>query len=312
MADRNPDGGKRLSEEAFLRAVLAGYPDRVAKRREPGSPRVVLASGHGAVLARESGVRSGEFLVAVEVRAGQRGDASEARIGVASLVRREWLSPTGTRTIHQLDPQLGVVRAFARDMYDELTLAERQVEPDAAEAARLLADAKLSRGLTDEEQRLIRRLRFAGFEVDVHALVRAAAVGCRALADVDLARRVSPDHARQLDRLAPDRLALPSGRSARLEYRDDGTVRAAAKLQELFGMAETPRIGPRAEPVSLELLAPNGRPVQVTRDLRSFWNTTYSAVRRELRGRYPKPPWPEDPWTATPTARTKKREGSRP
>jgi ATP-dependent helicase HrpB len=81
-------------------------------------------------------------------------------------------------------------------------------------------------------------------------------------------------------------------------------VSAAVKLQELFGLADTPRIGPRAEPVRFALLAPNGRPVQVTRDLRSFWDRTYPAVRKELRGRYPRHPWPEDPWRAQPTHRT--------
>jgi ATP-dependent helicase HrpB len=80
------------------------------------------------------------------------------------------------------------------------------------------------------------------------------------------------------------------------------------KLQELFGLAETPRIGKRREPVVLSLLAPNGRPVQVTRDLRSFWSRTYQEVRKELRARYPKHPWPEDPWTAAPTAKTEKRK----
>jgi ATP-dependent helicase HrpB len=79
------------------------------------------------------------------------------------------------------------------------------------------------------------------------------------------------------------------------------------KLQELFGLAESPRIGPRGQPVVFELLAPNGRPVQTTRDLRSFWDTTYQDVRKELRGRYPRHPWPDDPWTARPTARAKPR-----
>jgi len=100
---------------------------------------------------------------------------------------------------------------------------------------------------------------------------------------------------------------VPSGRSARLEYREDGTVYAAVKLQELFGLAETPRLGPARQPVVIELLAPNGRPVQTTTDLRSFWERTYPEVRKELRGRYPKHPWPEDPWTATPTHRTTRR-----
>jgi ATP-dependent helicase HrpB len=90
-------------------------------------------------------------------------------------------------------------------------------------------------------------------------------------------------------------------------YRDDGSVTAAVKLQELFGLAESPRIGPRQEPVLFELLAPNGRSVQTTRDLRNFWATTYQEVRKEFRGRYPKHPWPEDPWRATPTSRAKQR-----
>ncbi len=102
-------------------------------------------------------------------------------------------------------------------------------------------------------------------------------------------------------------LPVPSGRSARLTYNDDGTVTAAVKLQELFGLADTPRLGPNHEPVIFELLAPNGRPVQTTRDLRSFWTRTYPEVRKELRGRYPKHPWPEDPWTATPTHKTTRR-----
>jgi len=77
----------------------------------------------------------------------------------------------------------------------------------------------------------------------------------------------------------------------------------------MFGLADTPRIGPRAVPVLLELRAPNGRAVQVTSDLRSFWERTYPEVRRELRGRYPRHPWPEDPWSAVPTARTTRRTG---
>jgi ATP-dependent helicase HrpB len=92
-----------------------------------------------------------------------------------------------------------------------------------------------------------------------------------------------------------------------LEYADDGTVSASVKLQELFGLPDTPRVGRRREPVLLSLLAPNGRPVQLTRDLRSFWDRTYPEVRKELRGRYPKHPWPEDPWSAAPTRKLKPR-----
>ena len=102
---------------------------------------------------------------------------------------------------------------------------------------------------------------------------------------------------------------MPSGRSAPLTYNDDGTVTASVKLQELFGLADTPTLGPHAVPVTFSLLAPNGRPVQTTRDLRSFWQRTYPEVRKELRGRYPRHPWPDDPWTATATHRTTRALG---
>ena len=102
-------------------------------------------------------------------------------------------------------------------------------------------------------------------------------------------------------------LKAPSGRTHRLDYGADGSVSLSIKLQELFGLADTPLIGTRREPLLVHLLAPSGRPVQTTRDLRSFWNTTSREVRKELRARYPKHPWPEDPWTAVPTARTTKR-----
>ena len=137
--------------------------------------------------------------------------------------------------------------------------------------------------------------------------MRAAAYGVRSLDEVRLEGALPPDVARALDRDAPESLLVPSGRHVALEYNEDGSVSASVKLQELFGLAETPRVGRQREAVVLALLAPNGRPVQLTRDLRSFWDRTYPEVRKELRGRYPKHPWPEDPWTATPTGKTTKK-----
>jgi ATP-dependent helicase HrpB len=150
-------------------------------------------------------------------------------------------------------------------------------------------------------------MRFAGLTLDPEAVLRAAVRGRARIQDVRLEDGL--DHAGRLDlaKRAPATLRVPSGRDVALNYDEHGLVTAAVKLQELFGLADSPRIGPRQEPVVFLLLAPNGRPVQTTRDLRNFWNTTYHDVRRELRGRYPKHPWPDDPWTATPTARTRRR-----
>lgn len=295
-----------------------------------------MSSGAGAVVAPESGVIEGEFLVAIDVhapratgmdtrsrligadlRVGPRrplppnqkapADPNEARIRLATRVEREWLTPTSTEIVHRFDRASGIVKAVEIDRYDALVLAERPVAADPDIAAPLLADAWLERGPRDADREWLRRLRFAGREVDVPELVRQAARSVRSLDAIQLERALPPDVMRALDRDAPETITVPSGRSVKLEYADDGSVSASVKLQELFGLAETPRVGPRKEPVLLALLAPNGRPVQMTRDLRSFWDRTYPEVRKELRGRYPKHPWPDDPWNATPTARAKRR-----
>ena len=304
----------RLSETDFLKAVLAGYPDRVAARREPRSSRVRLGSGTGAMVGSESGVVEGEFLVALDLQAvgrkpgGTAGPSREPMIRVASVVDRDWLQPNNVELVHRFDADTGTVKAVRVDRYDALVVAEHPERPDPVTAAALLAEAWRRRGPTADDTRLLRRLRFAGQqEVDLDMLLRTAAGDARSLSDVRLSRAL-PAHLRHaLDSHAPESLLVPTGRTVPLEYADDGSLSASVKLQELFGLGETPRIGPRKEPVLLTLLAPNGRPVQITRDLRSFWERTYPEVRKELRGRYPKHPWPEDPWTAPPTRRVKPR-----
>jgi ATP-dependent helicase HrpB len=231
VARRVPDYRDRIDDVALRRALLAGYPDRVAMRREPKSPRVLLSSGTGATLAREVDDGRGEFLAVLDIT----GDL----IRSAVPVEREWLKPTSRETL-QIDD-----RIVERSMYGSIVLHEQTIE------------------------------------------------------------RVAPPKPAPKKLPGPPSIALPSGRSAKLDYRDDGSIFASVKLQELFGLAETPKIN--GTPVTFELLAPNGRPVQITRDLRSFWNSGYQQVRKELRGRYPKHPWPEDPWTAQPTHRAKKR-----
>jgi ATP-dependent helicase HrpB len=301
-------GGREGADEALRRALLAGFPDRVARRREPLSSRLVLGTGQGAVLGRESGVRGGDLLLALDVAGVAAGTAGEAIVRSASRVERDWLSGVQTEIVHRFDEDAGAVRAFARDRYEGLVLGERSVPVDPERAAELLAQAIERRGLGPEAQALQRRLLVAGLEADLHAAVRAACRGRSGLPSLENPGQwLEPGVRARLDRLAPERLPLPSGRAAVLDYRDDGSIVAAAKLQELFGLAETPRVGPRQVPVVFELLAPNGRPVQTTRDLRSFWERTYPEVRKELRGRYPRHPWPDDPWTAEPTHRARKR-----
>ncbi len=297
-ADRAPN----IDDEGLCRALLAGFPDRVGRRREAGSRRVLLASGSGAELGRESGVES-EWLVALDVAEPPSG--GEARVYAASRIERDWLEATAAIIEHSLVDDR--IRALRVRWYEALRLTETPAAVDPATAADALAGHFLRRPFDETTSLLLRRLQFIGVDVDLPALVADAAAEARTLADIDVGAALPWELRQRLERDAPETIAVPSGRHATLDYREDGSVAASVKLQELFGLAETPRIGPRQEPVLLLLLAPNGRPVQTTRDLRSFWERTYPEVRKELRGRYPKHPWPDDPWTATPTARPTRR-----
>ena len=303
-------GDKRrthMSEIELRRALLTGYPDRVGKRR--AHDKVTLASGHGAIVGRESGVHDAEWLIALDVTAGRSGAATEAIIRVASRIEPEWLQPT-RNTVEQEINDAGVVKAREVDWYDDLVLAERPLGTNVDITAAVLAAAWLERGPDKHSRRLIERLKFAGLDIDVADFIFAAAANARRVQDIVFSEDQLPwDVRRRLAREAPAALTVPSGRSMPIEYASDGTVSVAVKLQELFGLGETPRIGPRQIPITLHLLAPNGNPVQTTRDLKGFWQRTYPEVRKELRGRYPKHPWPEDPWTAKPTHRTKRKSG---
>jgi ATP-dependent helicase HrpB len=296
----------RISEAELRRALLAGYPDRVAKRRS--ADRVTLATGHGAVMGRESGVTDAEWLVALDVTSLQRTGVTEAIVRLASRIEPEWLQPTFAEVRYELDRDSGAVKATEVDSYYELVLREHPVRPDEQRRAELLASAWSARAPDEASTRVLRRLAFAGLTLDLAETIAPISARARTLAEVTITEAdLSWETQQRLQRHAPERLTVPSGRHHLIEYAEDGTVTVSVKLQELFGVAETPTLGPNRVPVTFHLLAPNGRPVQTTRDLKSFWERTYPEVRKELRGRYPKHPWPDDPWTARATHRTKKR-----
>jgi ATP-dependent helicase HrpB len=297
-----------MGEDELRRALLTGYPDRVARRRSAN--KVTLATGHGAMVGRESGVHEGNFLIALDVASGKTTATTEAIVRVASRVEREWLTPTRSEVVTELDRESGTIKARAIDWYDNLILDERAVAVDDQSRAEQLAAAWLEQPPDEASARLLARLKFAGVPIDLRGVVTDIARGVRRLRDVVLTEEHLPwDVRQQLALQAPEQLSVPSGRATLIDYQPDGSVSVSVKLQELFGLAETPRLGPLRVPVTLNLLAPSGRPVQTTRDLKSFWERTYPEVRKELRGRYPKHPWPEDPWSAKPTHRTKRRSG---
>jgi len=314
-----------VGDTELRRALLAGYPDRVAKRRpqkaQAGSPgpqkaqraqnemKATLATGHGAVIGRESGAYDAEWLIALDVTSGRVSATTEALIRAASPIEPEWLTPTRSEVIHEFDAEAGTVKAREVDWYDAVALREHPIAPDDERRIELLTEAWLAREPDEKSRQILRRIAFAGLALDAGDLVEAAAQSARRLSDLTITEDTLPWDARQrLERQAPSSLIVPSGRSMPIEYGEDGAVSVSVKLQELFGLAETPRIGPSKTPITFHLLAPNGRPVQTTQDLRSFWERTYPEVKKELRGRYPKHPWPEDPWTAPATHRTKRRQ----
>jgi ATP-dependent helicase HrpB len=291
-------GPRALDDDGFRRAVLAGYPDRVARRRAAGSDTFLLASGTGARLSRDSGVHAAEFIVAVDVsaappRAG--APAADALIRLATGIEREWLRATAVETRHELDPATGVVRAERVEMYDAIALARHPAPCDPDAAGTLVIAEYLRRGPGDDDRLLLRRLAFAGLDASFEGLVREAGRHARALSEVRLESALPPAIARTLAEHAPATWRLPKGRQIRLEYRDDGGVAASVKIQDVFGLTQTPAIGPGRVPVTLSLLSPGGKPVQVTSDLAGFWARDYAAVRRELSRRYPKHRWPVDP-----------------
>jgi ATP-dependent helicase HrpB len=296
-----------ITDEALRHALFTGYADRLAKRRSGVHDRFLLASGHGAALAREAAGVDGEYIVALDVVAAEREGINESKIRSASRVEREWIHPTSTTIEHRFDAASGRARAARVERYDAIVLSETPVPVDALSAAALLAEAWLAREHDAATTQLLRRLRFAAIDVDLRALVSQAAASVRTAGDIDLAAQLPFDVKRSLADRAPASIVVPSGQTMALDYADDGTVSASVKLQELFGLAESPTVGTARVPITFHLLAPNGRSVQTTRDLRSFWERTYPDVRKELRGRYPKHPWPEDPWTAQPTHRTTRR-----
>ena len=307
LAGIDDDALPERERGSICAAVFAGYPDRLARRRSPGGSKLQVASGLGAELSPESGVRDPELLVAVELRASKRRSNRDALVRVASKVDADWIEPTHSETVHEIDSKTGKVRAYERRFYERMELDRSQVEVDPERAAHMLVDGMLEKGLGAETESSLLRLRFAGLAFDLEARLRQTCREQSGWFSFDPIATLAWDERRQLERRAPAFLEVPSGRKVRLNYVGPGEVHAEVKLQEMFGLAETPRVGNPAVPVTLRLLAPNGRPVQTTQDLRSFWDTTYAEVRRQLRGRYPKHSWPEDPWSATPTSKTKRK-----
>jgi len=330
LTDRKPGGDRDDRDDALLRALLAAYPDRVARRREPRSPRALMVGGRGVRLAEESAVLDAELFLCLDLAGGT---ASEALVRLASEVLPEWLPAERLQTAVELafDEARERVIAWKRTRYEDLVIGEAEVPATGEDAERVLAEAAAARpdralALDDPAVAgLLARLRWlAGwmpeldlptFEAaDLARLCLHLAAGKRSFAEMRRASllpllegELTWQQRQALESEAPERLPVPSGSQVRIVYEPGRPPVLAARIQEMFGLAETPRLASGRAPVLLHLLAPNGRPQQVTHDLHSFWETTYLQVRKELQGRYPRHAWPLDPWNARPERRPGRR-----
>ncbi|NIQ94209.1 MAG: ATP-dependent helicase HrpB, partial [Desulfuromonadales bacterium] len=316
--------------------LAAGWPDRIAMRREGEDSRYLLSSGQGALLSPESAVGDAPLLVAVEMGGAGRG---EGRIRVASSLEFEDLRRLFADRLEQVehvfwDEKKKRVVAREEERFGALVLRQRPIKASDGKRLEALLSGIRAMGLdclnwTRAAKEMVARVQFVkraasegGWpDLSEKALLSdleewlAPFLGdlgtAAALARVDLVEplkaRLGWQRQQELDRLAPTHLQVPSGSRIRLDYPAEGPPVLAVKLQELFGLADTPRVVGGRVPVVIHLLSPARRPLSVTQDLRNFWEEVYPEVKKEMKGRYPKHPWPDDPWEAEATRRTKRR-----
>lgn len=339
-ADWNKDSGIHGvpddldADDALRWSLLAAFPDRLAKRREAGSRRGVMVGGRGVRLAEMSAVHDAELFLCLELDAGARG---EALVRQASAVERRWLPAhrVSTGTVALFDPERQRVLGRWREHYRGLVLAERDHVPEIAAVERVLQEAAAEALDSDTPERVLPTDREFGEFLDrvrcleewmpeldlpkvdpegLQALLPALVTGRRSFDELrrapwlDILRGLlEPRQWQAIETLAPSHYTVPSGSRIRLRYTPGEPPILAVRIQELFGLSTTPTLAEGRVPLLLHLLAPNHRPQQVTRDLGSFWRNTYPEVRKELKGRYPKHAWPEDPLAAEPERRPKRR-----
>jgi ATP-dependent helicase HrpB len=321
-------GGGRAEADDVLRCLLAGFVDRVVLPAALGTPLGTMVGGRGIEWDRDALHDDPELLLALDVGdGGSRQSSTRSRLRLAASIERAWIDglvqgEPRTEDTAVFEAETGRIAGFRRTTFLGLVLDERRtgsVDAAAVEAA-LAAELAVDPWRWLESDGALRelqgRVRFLGSrfseiewpEVGDAQIVEAAVpllAGRRSLRDLSgtqvaqLLVAAWPAEARRLlGTEAPERIVLGSGRRVRIDYTSGEEPFLAVKIQELFGTNASPRIA--RGPILLHLLGPNQRPVQVTRDLASFWDNVYPKVRAELRRRYPRHAWPEDPRTAKP------------
>ena len=320
--------GKGARTDPAEQAALA-FPDRIALRRPGDQPRWLLSGGRGAVMAAEDALASAKLLVVTETDGG----VPEARIRQALPISEAALRDVLASRVHRVQSCVWSKRAGRIEAWDEERIGEIALSrnkwlhaPADAKLAAMLDGVRLQ-GLSfgPAAARLrarIQRLRDVASDIpvfDIETLESTAdawlapfLTGVESVADLKaldltepLKARLGYDRLADLDRLVPGSFLTPLDRKIAIDYAGDAPE-IAVRLQEMFGVTQHPVSG--GVPLRVTLLSPAGRPVQTTTDIPGFWATSYADVRKDMRGRYPKHPWPEDPTKADPTLRAKRRK----
>ncbi|OOG65392.1 ATP-dependent helicase HrpB [Rhodanobacter sp. B04] len=315
--------------------LLHAFPDRIARRDDNNPSRYALANGRGARLHENTALLGEPWLVALNLRFEARDSLILAAAPLdPRVLERDCATQFARERTLRWNDERAAAEAFDERRFGAIVLERRSVPVRPEDALPAMLAAVRTKGLgvlpwSAHAQRLRARMQALRAwmpelglpDISEAALLaslddwlapylggkhRLDALGAEELSQA-LATLFDYEQRRLLDAQAPESLTVPSGQQRRLEYAEGEPPVLAVKLQELFGLADTPRIGGGRIPVTLHLLSPAGRPIQVTQDLKGFWERTYPQVRKELKGRYPRHPWPDDPWTATPTHRAKPR-----
>jgi ATP-dependent helicase HrpB len=315
------------------RILALAYPDRVAQRRQSPQPRFVLRNGTGAILPPDDALAPEAFIVVAESDGGR----PESRVFLAAALSPDDIERDFAGQIREVDlvewsDDTGVVTHRQRRL-DAIVLSQHRVrDPDPGAVAATLATEVRRRGLdmlpwSEAAQRLRARLGFLHHhdaswpDVSDQALLDtllppllpqlSAVRSASDLRRIDVAEALlellSREQRSRLAQVAPTHFTAPSGSRIPIAYDDPASPSAAVRLQEMFGATRGPSVFAGRVPLTLQLLSPSQRPVQVTRDLGSFWQNSYFEVRKDLRARYPKHHWPDDPLTAAPTSRARGR-----
>ena len=317
------------SDDAFAGLLLAyAYPDRIAQKREQRG-RFLLRNGRGAVVDAQFNLAGQSYIVA----AALDGRGKESRVFLGAAVSESELRAHFAEQIERtrsVELQGSTARGIVREQLGAIVLAESFTGriDDQAMAALLLAAVR-ERGFdvlpwTDDARSLQERVTFlhtidpqwpdlsaARLMATLEEWLLPMLAGLTSLQQVDvhaaLRTQLPWELARRLDEIAPTHVQVPTGSHIRIDYRDPAAPSIAVRLQEVFGMQETPRLAGGRVPLTMRLLSPAQRPVQVTRDLASFWRSGYFEVKKEMKGRYPRHYWPDDPLVAQPTRGVKPR-----